>query len=176
MIHIELVAQPTANPLLIIVFLLKILLDIGNPRNNLGLPHSSAKSDYQSMASTSCEIIWLSSVVRGIFIPYNKHAQLFCDNQVALYTAIDPVFHERTKHIEIDCYIIQEKIQQSIIQTFHVLFEHQIVDIMTKPLGCTQFIFLTRKMGIINIRAPPCEGVLVVILCFAGCTMFLRFN
>ncbi|KAI5334303.1 hypothetical protein L3X38_024436 [Prunus dulcis] len=64
------------------------------------------------MASTACELIWLKSLISDLGFLSNKPMSLFCDNQAAMHIASNPVFHERTKHIEVDChYITQEDIR-----------------------------------------------------------------
>ena len=61
--------------------------------------------------------------------------KLWCDNQVAMHIASNPVFYERTKHIEIDCHFVCEKIQLRLISTGYVKIEEQLGDILTKPLS-----------------------------------------
>ena len=81
---------------------------------------SSAKAKYRSMTNTTCEILWLLSLLHDLKMAHHGPTVLYCDNQAALHIAANLVYHERTKHIEIDCHIIREKIQAGILKTLHV--------------------------------------------------------
>ncbi|XP_018633968.1 uncharacterized mitochondrial protein AtMg00810-like [Nicotiana tomentosiformis] len=67
---------------------------------------SSTKAEYRSMAAVAAEVTWLSGLLDELGISISKPIQLFCDNKAAIQIAENPIFHERTKHIEIDCHFV----------------------------------------------------------------------
>ena len=82
---------------------------------------SSTESEYRAMILFVCEIMWLHQLLMEVSIKTMVPAKLWCDNQAALRIVSNPVFHERTKHIEIDYHFVREKIQLCLISTgyFH---------------------------------------------------------
>lgn len=115
---------------------------------------SSAESEYRSMAATTSELIWLRGLLGDLCLSHSQPMYLHCDNQSALHIAANPVFHERTKHIEIDCHFIREHLQSGTIATKYVPTQFQLADILTKALGRDRFHFLLRKLGIQDLHAP----------------------
>ena len=71
---------------------------------------SSAESEYRALAQSVCEIMWLHQLLMEVGIETPVPAKLWCDNQASLHIASNPMFHERTKHIEIKCHFVREKI------------------------------------------------------------------
>ncbi|CAM8999786.1 unnamed protein product [Rhodiola kirilowii] len=68
---------------------------------------SSAKSEYRSMAQTTCELVWLHGLLRDLHITVPTPIAIYCDNNAALHIAKNPVYHERTKHVEVDCHLVR---------------------------------------------------------------------
>ena len=61
------------------------------------------------MTNTCLELTWLKYILQDLKVLLFESVLLYCDNQAALHIAANPVFHKRTKHIEIDCHIVREK-------------------------------------------------------------------
>ena len=59
---------------------------------------SSTEAEYRSLASTVCELLWISYILRDFDITVPLPIPIWCDNQAALHIVANPVFHERTKH------------------------------------------------------------------------------
>jgi pyruvate-formate lyase-activating enzyme len=84
------------------------------------------------MASTASELIWIKQVLVDLKININEPMKMFCDNQAARHITSNLIFHERTKHIEVDFHFIRGKIQLKEIETPFVKSEDQLADIFTK--------------------------------------------
>ena len=114
---------------------------------------SSAEAEYRSLAAVASEITWMVTLLRDFEVVVES-ALVFCDNQSAIHLSTNPTFHERSKHIEIDCHFIREKVNSGLIRLVHVKTQHQLADILTKPVTATQFQNLMSKMGVLDIYRP----------------------
>jgi len=102
---------------------------------------SSAEAEYRSLADATSELVWLRSFLAALGIFLDRPMRLFCDNQAALHIAHNPVFHERTKHIELDCHFVREKLEAGLLALSKISTKQQPADLLTKAHGRDQFQF-----------------------------------
>ncbi|KAK2990712.1 hypothetical protein RJ640_009878 [Escallonia rubra] len=119
---------------------------------------SNAKAEYRAMAFTTVELTWLSFLLRDVGIVQHHPSTLFCDNLAALYMSINPVFHARTKHIEVDYHFVREKVAIGSLVIQFVSSNQQLADIFTKPLSRDAFQHLRTKLGLCSYMQPSLRG------------------
>lgn len=108
---------------------------------------SSVEAD-RSMALTSCEVTWLQALLQDLWITDLPPAILHCDNKAAIAIAANPVLHERTKHVDVDCHFVRDKINSGTMTTAHVPTYSQIADLLTKGLSAKQHFYLMSKLRV----------------------------
>ncbi|KAA0054264.1 putative mitochondrial protein [Cucumis melo var. makuwa] len=114
---------------------------------------SSAESEYRIMTQSVCKIVLIHQLLSEIGFSIKVSAKLWCDNQVALHIASNIVFHERTKHIEVDCHFIREKIHDGLVSIRYLKTREQLGDILIKAVNGAKIRYLCNKLDMINIFA-----------------------
>ncbi|KAK6122039.1 hypothetical protein DH2020_044210 [Rehmannia glutinosa] len=114
---------------------------------------SSTEAEYRSMAVAITDLIWIQALFAELGISIEAPTVLWCDNSSAISLASNPVFHQRTKHIEIDIHFIRDKVQDKVVDVRYVPSEAQLADILTKPLSLSRFQMLCSKL---SLSQPPC--------------------
>ena len=100
---------------------------------------SSTELEYQALADATTEALWLQALLRELHVPCPS-PNLWCDNLGATFLSANPVFHARTKHIEVDYHFVRELIARCQLHVRFLLSKAQLADIFTKALPRTTFL------------------------------------
>ncbi|KAJ0531909.1 putative RNA-directed DNA polymerase [Helianthus annuus] len=113
---------------------------------------SSTEAEYRALAHTAAELRWVMSILRELHVVLSCSPTVWCDNIGATYLAANPVFHQRTKHLEIDLHFIRDMVLSQILRICYVPTASQIADILTKGLSADRFSFLRSKLHVDSPR------------------------
>lgn len=109
---------------------------------------SNSEVEHRSLALSTVEIIWIQSLLSEIGFPLHDCFVLWCDNMRAGSLASNPVFHARTKHIEIDLHFSRYRVLSKLLDVRYVESAYQIADILTKPMPHHLFIVFCNKSAL----------------------------
>eukprot|EP00253_Pinus_taeda_P031943 PITA_31943 len=101
---------------------------------------STAEAKYIAASMASCEAVWLWKLFSELFGFTLGTTVILCDNQSGIRLLENPVFHDRSKHIDIKYHYISDMVQQGAIRLQHIGTDDQVADILTKPLGKVKFL------------------------------------
>ena len=113
---------------------------------------SSTEAEYKSLADTASEITWLQSLFSEIGLSSHTPPVLWCDNIGATYLTANPLFHARTKHIELDFHYVRDQVQQKKLTVQFISTKDQLADPLTKPISSQRFQTAAANL---NVRALP---------------------
>ncbi|XP_021995714.1 uncharacterized mitochondrial protein AtMg00810-like [Helianthus annuus] len=119
---------------------------------------SSAEAEYRSMCAALCEIMWLINVLQELQVKVDLPVVLKCDSTAALSIAANPVFHDKTKHFEIDLFFLREKIASGLVKTVGVSSGDQLADMFTKGLLPADHNKMCKSLGLSNPFSIKTEG------------------
>ena len=106
------------------------------------------------MTLATCELVWLKHLLQELRFGKDEHMKLILDIQAALHISSNPFFHERTKHIEVDCHFIREKIASGCMTTSFVNSINQLADIFIKSRRDLRIKYICDKLGAFDLYAP----------------------
>ena len=113
---------------------------------------SSCEAEYIAAALGTCQGVWLSRLIAELVGGEPLKFRLFVDNQSAIELAKNPVFHERSKHIDTRYHYIRDCIEKDMVEVKHVGTDEQVADILTKALGRMKFAEFRLKLGVVPVQ------------------------
>ncbi|PKU64804.1 Retrovirus-related Pol polyprotein from transposon TNT 1-94 [Dendrobium catenatum] len=140
-------------------FLGETLISWSVKKQTTTIARFSTEAEYRAIAAATTEIIWLRRLLQELDIPQQAPTTLYCDNTSAIALANNPVYHVRTKHIEIDCHFIRECIKNLSITVHHISSKDQLADLFTKSLPISRFKLLAAKL-LTPLESSACKGIL----------------
>ncbi|KAL5861181.1 hypothetical protein ACOSQ4_002477 [Xanthoceras sorbifolium] len=111
---------------------------------------STCEAEYVAATSSVCHVIWLRNLLKELGLPQEEPTEICVDNKSAIALAKNPVFHDRSKHIDTRYHYIRECIAKRDVQMEYVKSKDQIADIFTKPLRFEDFSRLRSLLGMVK--------------------------
>jgi hypothetical protein len=112
---------------------------------------NTTEEEYIATCYACTKVVWLCKLISGLFDQVLDSTIIYCDNQSCVKLSENPVFHDKSKHIEIKYYFIRDKVQKREVILQYISTDEQTTDILMKPLSKIKFAYLRDKLGLVEI-------------------------
>jgi histone deacetylase 1/2 len=117
-------------------------------RKQATVSRSSTEAEYKALANATAEMIWVEALLMELGVKLRQKPTLWCDNLGATFLSVNPVFHARTKHIEIDFHFVRERVARNQLAIRFVSSNDQVADGFTKVLPVKKLDEFKRNLNL----------------------------
>jgi len=111
----------------------------------------STKAEYKGVVIVACEIVWLQKLLSDLGQSMDAPVVIYCDNISSILFVNNPVYHVRTKHIEVHYHFIRKKIIAKEIDLIDVSTKDQVTNIFTKALRINKLKRFKKMLGVLEV-------------------------
>ena len=112
------------------------------------MSRSSTEAGDKALADATAEMIWVEALLMELGVKLRQKPTLCCDNLGATFLSVNPVFHARTKHIEIDFHFVRERVARNQLAIWFVSSNDQVADGFTKVLPVKKLDEFKRNLNL----------------------------
>jgi len=119
-------------------------------RKQATVSRSSTEAEYKALANATAEMVWVQKLLTELGVPHPRMARLWCDNLGAKYLSANPMFHARTKHIEIDFHFVRERVAAKLLDIRFINSADQVADGFTKALSAAKLKLFRSNLNLVS--------------------------
>jgi hypothetical protein len=113
---------------------------------------SSTEAEYKVITNVTVEIMWIQTLLDELGIPHPPTVSVWCDNLGATYLSANPVFHARTKYIEVDYHFVREQVTRKQLNIRFISTKDQLVDGFTKAMSAQKLLHFQYNLNLSRLR------------------------
>ncbi|GKA07095.1 hypothetical protein Tco_0686319 [Tanacetum coccineum] len=114
------------------------------------IANSTTKAEYIAAGNCYGQVLWIQNQMLDYGFNF-MNTKIYIDNESTIYVVKNPVFHSKTKHIEIRHHFIRDSYKKKLIQVIKIHTDHNVVDLLTKAFDISRFNFLIASIGLLNL-------------------------
>ncbi|GJW34202.1 hypothetical protein Tco_0054234 [Tanacetum coccineum] len=124
---------------------------------------SSTEAEYVAAASCCAQVLWIQNQLLDYGFNF-MNTKIFIDNQSTICIVKNPVFHQRTKHIEIRHHFIRDANEKNLIQVLKIHTDDNVADLLTKAFDGPRFEYLVVHIGMVDMVLVSADSTMIMLV------------